>query len=259
MAGLPTARIVAALVLAPIVIAAIVAGEVPFLIMVVAAVTVLAWEWLRMCDGGRFLPRIAVFLVPIWLAIALMSFGQAAAAVAALTIGFGAVWYATGGSPWSASGVLYFGLPGVALVWLRSAFPDGEQIVLWLFLVVWASDIGAYVAGRWVGGPKLAPGISPNKTWAGAIGALVLAAACGATFAHVAKVASPVVTMAASVGLSVVAQAGDLAESRMKRHFGIKDTGSIIPGHGGLLDRLDSLLLGATVIAAAALVGKVPM
>jgi phosphatidate cytidylyltransferase len=259
LSRLPTARIVASLCLAPIVVVCILLGDAAFIVLVVAAVTLLAREWLRMCNDGRFFDTIVAFLLPIWAAIASTLLGYPVAAVALLVLGTLVVAIATGGRPWLSGGVLYLGLPGLALVWLRTGFPDGLEIVLWLFLVVWSSDIGAYVAGRLLGGPKLAPRISPNKTWSGAVGGLMFAGVCGGLFAWLARTSDPAVTVVASIGLSIVAQAGDLAESQMKRHFGVKDTGTLIPGHGGLLDRLDSLLLGAVATAALALTGKVPV
>ena len=137
-------------------------------------------------------------------------------------------------------------LPGcLALLWLRSDASAGLRNTAFLLLVVWASDIGAYVAGRLVGGPRLAPGISPGKTWSGGLGGLCAALAVGACFATPGGLAA-----AALVG--VVSQLGDLAESAVKRGFGVKDSGWIIPGHGGLLDRLDGLLTAAPVAAGLA-------
>ena len=148
-------------------------------------------------------------------------------------------------------GFPYLGLAAVALLWLRTDPVAGWPNTLFVLSVIWASDIGAYMAGRLAGGPKLAPSISPGKTWSGAVGGLIGAvlaaqgvAACfssGFSPSHVAGLA---------LGLSVVSQAGDLLESALKRHFGVKDSGHVIPGHGGLLDRLDALL---TVAPAAAL------
>jgi phosphatidate cytidylyltransferase len=123
--------------------------------------------------------------------------------------------------------------------------------VIVLLLVVWASDIGAYVTGRAIGGPRLAPAISPGKTWSGAVGGLVAAALVGAAASAILR-NGPVFwrPMLFAVLIGIISQAGDLFESQLKRHFGVKDSGSMIPGHGGLLDRLDALL---TAVPAAAL------
>ena len=132
-----------------------------------------------------------------------------------------------------------------ALIWLRADAAAGRANVAFVVGVVWASDIGAYLAGRLIGGPRLAPQVSPGKTWSGAAGGLVAAAALGAVVGRL-----PGAGVAAV--LSVVAQAGDLAESVAKRRAGVKDSGALIPGHGGLLDRLDGLLAAAPAAALLA-------
>ncbi len=137
-------------------------------------------------------------------------------------------------------GVLYICPAFVSLLLMRSA-AGGLRDVLFLVVVVWGTDIGAYLVGRLIGGPRLAPRISPGKTWSGALGGLAVAAFAGA----VAGYESPLFAAFLALGLSVIAQAGDLLESAIKRHFGVKDSGNIIPGHGGLLDRLDGVLTAA--------------
>src|SRR5215468_347717 len=125
--------------------------------------------------------------------------------------------------------------PGAPVYRLRVVPDDGRVAVFWLLGIVWATDIGAYAAGRALGGPRLAPRVSPNKTWAGLAGGVVGAALAGAAVA--AAGSAPVGGLALAGGvLAVVAQAGDLGESLAKRRFGVKDTGTLIPGHGGLLD-----------------------
>lgn len=136
-----------------------------------------------------------------------------------------------------------------AVVWLRLHAPDGMGDVLFLLCVVWSSDIGAYMVGRLVGGPKLAPAISPGKTISGAVGGLAAAMLVGAIAARIDN-GDPTASIVIAAFLGVVSQAGDLLESAVKRHFGVKDSGNLIPGHGGLLDRLDAVL---TVAPAAAL------
>ncbi len=147
-------------------------------------------------------------------------------------------------APWLlAGGTLWIVLAAAALLWVRADPVSGRANLLFLLLLVWASDINAYVVGRLVGGPHLAPRISPGKTWAGAAGgiAAALAVGCGA-----AKGLSPggSLVRATTVALvfCVIGQLGDLAESWAKRRFGVKDSGTLIPGHGGLLDRLDALI-----------------
>jgi phosphatidate cytidylyltransferase len=120
---------------------------------------------------------------------------------------------------------------------------------LWLFAVVWATDIGAYVVGRAIGGPRLAPRWSPGKTWAGLIGGAVCAALAGWATAGVLGMSSVLPLVLVSAGLAIIEQFGDLAESVAKRRFGVKDSSGLIPGHGGLLDRLDGLLAVVPAVA----------
>jgi phosphatidate cytidylyltransferase len=137
----------------------------------------------------------------------------------------------------------------MAIVWLRAQPDGGRSMVFWLLAVVWATDSGAYAVGRWLGGPRLAPRISPNKTWAGLLGGMASAALVGGLMAGVLGAAGLAVAALVGGGLAVVAQAGDLGESLVKRRFGVKDTGALIPGHGGLLDRVDGLLAATPVVA----------
>jgi phosphatidate cytidylyltransferase len=183
-------------------------------------------------------------------------------ALALLVAGAAGTWWVsappaagrrTAPAAWLGFGVVYIGLAGVALIHLRGDFSAGRANVIFLFVVVWASDIGAYLAGRRFGGPKLAAAISPNKTWSGAAGGLLSSVTCGVLAAYV--MAGPhglgqAALVAAPLGL--LTQAGDLFESWIKRRFHVKDTSSLIPGHGGLLDRLDGVLAAAP---AAALLG----
>lgn len=142
-------------------------------------------------------------------------------------------------------GMLYFLTGWLALQTLRAA-PNGFANVLFVLLLVWSTDIGAYLAGRLIGGPKLAPALSPGKTWSGAVGGLL--AALGVTLAFGPTLSG----LLAAAGLSVASQLGDLLESGAKRYFGVKDSGRTIPGHGGLFDRLDGLLAAAPLAAALA-------
>jgi phosphatidate cytidylyltransferase len=181
------------------------------------------------------------------------------AMVAVLTVALAAEWFTlTRGRASPAligAGVPYIALATIALLWLRADPDFGRVNVLFVVLIVWTSDIGAYVTGRLLGGPRLAPAISPGKTWSGAIGALAAAAIAGlciaagtGAMARGAFLTAPLV----AAGLSVVAQAGDLLESALKRQLGVKDSGRTIPGHGGLFDRLDGMLTAAPAAALLA-------
>lgn len=159
---------------------------------------------------------------------------------------------------WSGAGVLYAGLVLVGPMLLRRDANLGVLAMLYLFAVVWATDVFALWAGRLIGGPKLAPPISPKKTWSGAVAGTLGAIAAGAAVAAIGSrlLQLPQANLLAAIGLalllSIVAQAGDLVESAVKRRFGVKDSSRIIPGHGGLMDRLDGFLAAA---GAAALLG----
>lgn len=144
-----------------------------------------------------------------------------------------------GGLRWVLLGIIYTSPPILFVPFIRSA-DDGLLYVIFLFGVVGATDIGGYFAGRLIGGAKLAPSVSPNKTWAGVFGGLGSALVCGLVFVLIGF--SPI-TLLGALFLSVISQLGDLFESWTKRRFGVKDSGSWVPGHGGLLDRLDGLLL----------------
>ncbi|HWI85627.1 MAG TPA: phosphatidate cytidylyltransferase [Sphingomonas sp.] len=146
-----------------------------------------------------------------------------------------------------AIGVGYIGTAAIAILFLREQ-PNGFLLALWALAIVWATDIGAYFAGRQIGGARLAPAISPNKTWAGLAGGAVSAAIIGAAIAHFGQL--PGTASWAGAPLAIVAQIGDLVESWMKRRVNRKDSGKILPGHGGLLDRIDGLLPVVIVVAA---------
>jgi phosphatidate cytidylyltransferase len=157
------------------------------------------------------------------------------------------------GFAWKAAGFVYALMPALALLWIRDRAPQGLELLLWVFIVTWTTDIGAYFAGRAIGGPKLAPRISPNKTIAGLIGGMTSAALAGCAWTELTSLSAALFWLAPLFALA--AQAGDLFESWMKRRAGVKDSGNWLPGHGGALDRLDGLVVVATLTAAAQLGG----
>ncbi|NQV84376.1 MAG: phosphatidate cytidylyltransferase [Rhodospirillales bacterium] len=162
-----------------------------------------------------------------------------------------------GGRPgWLLVGALYIGLPCWALLSLRADSVAGRETLFWLLAVVWSADTGAYAFGRLIGGPKLAPFISPNKTWAGFVGSIGSAAIVGVATALALDLTAVLTLAGWSALIGAVSQGGDLVESWVKRHFSVKDTGSIIPGHGGLLDRVDGLLTAAVGVAIFSIVGE---
>ena len=197
-------RVISALVLAPLALAATWIGSWAFILLIAAGAVVAAWEWTRLCG---------------W------SLG------------------------WTSAGLVYVGLPAAALLWLRG---QDRETAFWVLLVVWATDIAAYAVGRAIGGWRLLPKVSPNKTWAGAIGGIVAAALAGwIVAAGFALSVDPILVAGLSALLALAAQGGDLFESAVKRHFGAKDAGKLIPGHGGLLDRIDGLMAAAPVTKAS--------
>jgi phosphatidate cytidylyltransferase len=141
-----------------------------------------------------------------------------------------------------------------ALLWLRHQPTHGRETVMWIMLCIWATDIGAYVVGRAAGGAKLAPRISPGKTWSGLIGGMAWAAVVSAIVGYAFDLGDTIALAAIGAGLAVVGQIGDLVESAAKRSAGVKDSGTLIPGHGGLLDRIDGLIAVLVVVAVVRLI-----
>ena len=162
------------------------------------------------------------------------------------------------GLGWRVIGFIYCLLPAISLLWIReraeyAGIGTGFDLLIWVFLVVWATDIGAYFAGRSIGGPKLAPSISPNKTIAGLVGGVATAAVSAGIWVVANDLPSLLLIM--SIPFAVMAQMGDLFESGLKRRAGVKDSGTWLPGHGGLLDRLDGLVPVAVLTAALMMSG----
>ena len=258
-------RVVSALVLAPLPLAAIWLGGIWLALLTIAAGAVMAWEWGRLCRGAPergFAPGgVEMALVAIVISVvAFAAGGTARTATALAVLGAVVIFLAArqrpGGEPaWIALGVLWVALPCICFLWLAREEADGRAILLWLLAVVWATDIGAYVVGRSIGGPRLAPRWSPRKTWAGLAGGMLSAGLVGGATALVLGRPSLLTLVLVSAGLAVVAQFGDLAESLAKRRFGVKDTSGLIPGHGGLLDRLDGLLAVLPAVALMTLIG----
>ncbi len=248
-------RVLSAIVMAAVALVALSSGPLTFAALVAAAAAILAWEWTRLCGGGRFGWTGLIQAVAVVAVVAAATFTEAGIGVALVLAGIAGDYIAARISGrrhprWIAAGTAYVGLPCIALIWLRDVDVAGQGLILWLFVIVWATDIGAFFAGRLIGGPRLAPAISPNKTWAGLGGAVVAAAIGGALLGLIFDFApSPMKLAAASGILAVVAQVGDLAESMVKRRFGAKDASSLIPGHGGLFDRVDGLLAAALGLA----------
>ncbi|MEM7020965.1 MAG: phosphatidate cytidylyltransferase [Pseudomonadota bacterium] len=250
-------RIASALVLMLIALGLVILGAWPFAFLVGMAVVLMAIEWRRLTETcfrgvGGSLAGISAACLGL-LVVVLGTSGFALEALLTLVVGAaiaGLVAWHRGAPPiWIGLGAAYLAVPALALVWLRGLPQIGLQVIIWLLVVVWTTDVLAYVVGRTVGGPRLAPTISPGKTWAGLCGGVLAAAVAAAVTAG--AIGSERVIQALGLGglLAIVAQIGDLIESALKRRAGIKDSGSLIPGHGGVLDRLDGMILAAPVLA----------
>ena len=242
-------RLVWGTALAAVALALTYAGPIPFALFVLVVALFVSWEWGRMVRGVSADVAFFVQAIAVAAAVALTTAGYAALAVAVIvTAAIILIPLVFGrGARLSALGAFYVGLPSISLIWLRHDAHYGLLAALLIFAVVWSSDIAAYAAGRAIGGPKLWPRISPNKTWAGLLGGATACVIAGAVFAGLID-ASPLRLGLIALGLSLIAQAGDLGESALKRLFGFKDASSLIPGHGGFMDRMDSIV--AVAVAA---------
>ncbi len=255
-------RVVSALILIPVALAAVWMGGIWFAALLGLGGFLMSMEWASLIDLKGL--RLTLFAV----LSALIAAGFVASAGAApdprwtsAVLGLGAVaalvGFLTGNRRlgWVGLGLVYCWTPVYALSWLRAS-EHGLWWVAWVLLVVWGTDIGAYFVGRAVGGARLVPHISPNKTWSGLVGGMVLAAVIAAVAAEWFTMEPVLLLALAAAGLAVVAQAGDIVESAVKRHFGKKDSGWIIPGHGGILDRVDGLVFVTPLVAAVVAFGS---
>jgi phosphatidate cytidylyltransferase len=214
----------------------------------IAAVVVL-WEWQRLVGGDRIAEKVVAGAVAIALAALFALHNWIAGVLAALILGAVAVSWIAGRSEriWAAAGVLYAGALVASVGLLRVSPSFGLAAILWLFAVVWGTDIAAYFAGRLIGGPRLWPSVSPGKTWAGAIAGALAGAVLGLLlFAWTDRLAA---LFCLGLAAAIASELGDLFESALKRRYGVKDSSGLIPGHGGLMDRLDAFV-AASVFAA---------
>jgi phosphatidate cytidylyltransferase len=239
-------RLASAAILGPVALLALWQGGFAWDMLIAVVMSGLGGEWARL-SGLRSRFVLPVLLLAAWLTALILGFAAGLLALAGLTI---VAWLAFG--RFVAAGIPYAGIGGLSLLWLRLQPSHGLAATLFLVAVVWGTDIGAYVSGRLIGGRKMAPKISPGKTWSGAIGGLVIGGVCGALLAAGGH-GIVLGVLPAALLLSCCAQAGDLAESAVKRHLGVKDSGNTIPGHGGLFDRVDGFLAAAPLAAILAL------
>jgi len=242
-------RTVTGLAMIAVAMLALWAGGIVFWLLTVVVAMIMIAEWADLHRLAAKHKRLAQY--SLFVPLALMSPSPPGAGPGFLTLGLlvGAAFFVVivTNKRMLALGTLYVGLPILSLLLIRHQ-KEGVVFTLWALALVWMTDIGAYFAGRTIGGPKLAPAVSPNKTWAGLIGGVILASLFGAAM-H-ALYGLPLRMTLATPALAVVAQAGDLYESWLKRRAGVKDSGTLIPGHGGVLDRLDGIVPVAPIAAA---------
>jgi phosphatidate cytidylyltransferase len=249
-------RVASAVVLAALALGATLLSPWSFLLLVMVGGGIVAWEWGRLTRGNGFDGTALISAVSASAVAILVSVGRADLALFVLTASAAAIGltaFRSDGSFWSLAGLTYAALPAASLMWLRGDPTSGAVAVLYLFAVAWTTDTASYAAGRLIGGPKLAPRISPKKTWSGFIVGALAPALVGYAFAVALKDTSPWRLALVSVALALACQMGDLVESWVKRRFGAKDMSQMIPGHGGLLDRIDGLLFAAILAALIAL------
>lgn len=250
-------RVISAIVLAVVVLAVTWFGGLPFRVLAAVIAAGIFHEWSRMSrkrpaiawsEGGIGQAPEALLLV----ILVAMAVGVAAIPLLILTAAsialVAAVSVFRGTGQWEAGGLAYAAFSGLSLAFLRDGDTPGSKAVLFLFAVVWSTDILAYFVGRAVGGPKLAPSISPGKTRSGALGGAFGGVLAGVLVAIAAGTANVALLASIALFLSVVSQAGDLFESWVKRRHGVKDSGWIIPGHGGVMDRVDGLVAAAIAL-----------
>lgn len=251
-------RVLASAVLIPLMLASAYLGGWVLAAWVAAAGLAMSVEWVAIVHKERFGWRFGLHALAIISSLALAALerpnlGWTAILICAL-IGAVVAQRREERAIWMILGIMYIATPCLAFVWIREVLPLGFESVIWLLAVVWTTDSVAYAVGSYAGGPKLAPAVSPKKTWAGAIAGLACAAIVSVLFALAAGSHSVALVAAAGVVLSVLTQMGDLAESALKRTFGVKDMSDLIPGHGGALDRLDGLLFATLGLAGAILI-----
>jgi phosphatidate cytidylyltransferase len=246
-------RVLSGIVMALVAIGVTVWGGLPFALVWTAAALCVAYEWQRIVHGEGALPIAAQAVVAAGLAAFGAFWGAPMLLAAAIVPILSVLTLAPAQSRGiSATGALYASALGASAIFCRSVGYDGALVIFWLFAVVWGTDTLAYFTGRALGGPKLWPSVSPKKTWSDATGGLLGGVLLGCLLIAALGVVLKWQHVALSCAFSVLTQAGDLYESALKRRFGVKDAGNLIPGHGGFMDRLDGFIFA---VAFAALFG----
>jgi phosphatidate cytidylyltransferase len=249
-------RTVTGIVLSIPALASVFLGLKPFAVFIAVMAVVMAWEWVRVTGAKEFGATGGVLAGLLVAAIALAAFERFLAAyavvVAAVPVTYAVARILARAQALAiAAGGLYIGVPGVSTLWLYARPEIGRDLVIWLVCIVIAADIGAYFVGRALKGPKLAPRISPGKTWSGAFGGIVGAIVVGIALGLFFRLSSVLVLATAALVFAVISQMGDLLESGLKRAFRVKDASGILPGHGGMMDRVDGIVAVLVVATVA--------
>jgi len=232
-------------------------GGFPFLLFWTLAALIVWYEWASIVRVAHKTTVLALGFFAIAVSAVFLSMHLPLAALGAIAGGAVLATVLTGGSDttryWSGAGLVYAGLAFLPVVLLRNDIEFGFFAVIWIYAVVWLTDIAAYFFGRFIGGPKLAPAISPKKTWSGALGGTLFGVVGGVAIATIANARFALLSLAIALLVSIASQMGDIFESFVKRKFGKKDASGILPGHGGVMDRIDGFVMAA---ALALLIGS---
>ena len=228
------------------------------------AVGFMASEWRQICNGGEidFVGILGVILVIVIVLFTFIFDIENALIVLFFSVFF--IWlllllcgeHKKSGRGWTVLGIVLIGVTGGGLIWLRGFDESGLQLVFWLVISIWVTDTFAYYTGRYFKGPKLTPTISPNKTWSGLIGGILGTALWSGLWSFWTGTGTVFILAIMGVGTAVLSQLGDLSVSIVKRKFGFKNTGNLIPGHGGVLDRMDGFLVAVPFVALSLAVAK---
>lgn len=253
-------RVLTAALLIPLTLASIFLGGRVYAGVIAAMTIFLIFEWTRMVDGAEFSRGFYVLSITAALAAYFAAGGMPFFALLAAILGGGVAtlfeWPKPNPQSWAMVGAIYIIVPAIAALWLRRDAEGGEFLTLLLFVCVWAADSAAFLVGRLLGGPKLAPRISPNKTWAGAAGAVIGSGLAAEGVARLTAPGEAIPGFGLGILVGVACVLGDLIESLAKRRYGMKDTGGAFPGHGGVLDRLDGFLFAVVALSVVVLFGQ---
>lgn len=247
-------RVFSALIMIPAALGAIYFGGLFFDILIIVATLIMIYEWVRMVDNEKISPIVIILLATTLIALGLAVIGHYPYGYLVAFIGGVIAWVSMPriNQPryWRGISSIYIIMPSIALLWLRSEPELGRLLTFILFFVVWATDIGAYAFGNWLGGPKFNSLISPKKTWTGTIGGILAGSCVASAFGwFVFGNATALAFFFMGTALAVASTLGDFVESAMKRGFGVKDSSGFIPGHGGVLDRLDGMIFATLALA----------